>query len=287
VKNVGRGRAYEAQANLRNLSGEGLLLHEGRFDISNLKPGEVKRMKFTFDVGELSDPEAKIELIIGDQDLRESVSEKVRMPFAPPTPVTPASGVRQGKVGGAALYESPDPASLVFGRLPAGVAASVVGTLGEFVKLSLGDARFGFARAADLEEAAAAPAGAVAFVDSIAHTRPEVEVNDPALATRDTHAEVHGTTNDGERLLDAYVFVNSRKVFYQSNRNGKDPRRMSFATDVPLRPGINVVSVIARETPDTVGHRTFIIRRDAPDGSLLTTPKTDDDLSETGSEDLE
>jgi carboxyl-terminal processing protease len=62
---------------------------------------------------------------------------------------------------------------------------------------------------------------------------------------------------------------------------------MSFATDVPLRPGINVVSVIARETPDTVGHRTFIIRRDAPDGSLLTTPKTDDDLSETGSEDLE
>ena len=62
---------------------------------------------------------------------------------------------------------------------------------------------------------------------------------------------------------------------------------MPFAVDLPLRPGVNMVSVIARETPDTVGHRTFIIRRDGPDGALLTTPKTDDDLSESGSDDGE
>ncbi len=32
VKNVGKGRSFETQANLRNLSGEGVLLHDGRFD---------------------------------------------------------------------------------------------------------------------------------------------------------------------------------------------------------------------------------------------------------------
>ena len=32
------------------LSGDGLLLHEGRFDISNLQPGETRKVLFTFDV---------------------------------------------------------------------------------------------------------------------------------------------------------------------------------------------------------------------------------------------
>jgi carboxyl-terminal processing protease len=291
VKNTGRGRSFDSQANVRNLSGDGLLLHEGRFDISNMMPGDVKKVVFTFDVGELADPEAKIELSISDRDLRESVVEKVKMPFATPLAITPASGARQAKAStgpsGAALYESPVPTSRVFGQLPVGVSATLLGTSGDFEKLSLGAGRFAFARAADLEPGVSAPGGAVAFVDSLAHAPPVVEVNDPALATRDTHTSIRGTTLDGERLLDAYVFVNSRKVFYQSNRNGTDPKSMAFAVDLPLRPGVNMVSVIARETPDTIGHRTFIIRRDAPDGALMTTPKTEDDLSETGADDGE
>ena len=291
VKNTGRGRSYDSQANVRNLSGDGLLLHEGRFDISNMMPGDVKKVVFTFDVAELTDPEAKIELSISDRDLRESVAEKVKMPFATPLPLVAASGTRQAKAsvgaGGAALYESPTPTSRIFGQLPLGVSATLLATSGEFEKLSLGDGRFAFARTVDLDAGSAVSGGAVAFVDSLAHAPPAVEVNDPALATRDTHTSIRGTTSDGERLLDAYVFVNSKKVFYQSNRNGTDPKTMGFAVDLPLRPGVNMVSVIARETPDTIGHRTFIIRRDAPDGALMTTPKMEDDLSETAADDGE
>ncbi len=40
VKNVGKGRSYETQANIANLSGDGLLLRAGRFDISNMAPGD-------------------------------------------------------------------------------------------------------------------------------------------------------------------------------------------------------------------------------------------------------
>ena len=60
-----------------------------------------------------------------------------------------------------------------------------------------------------------------------------------------------------------------------------DPKKMSFTADLPLRPGVNIVSVVARENPDTTSHRTFIVRRDGPNGELLTTPKTEDELSET------
>jgi carboxyl-terminal processing protease len=283
VKNVGKGHSYETLANLRNLSGDGLLLHEGRFDLSNMQPGETRRVAFTFDVThQLADSEAKVDLSISDDDLNEGVAEKIRMAIAPPATLAAANTVVKAKAQGAALQTSPDPSALVFGRLPVGTAAQEVGTAGDWVKLSLGNNRFGFARASDVE-AGGTPAPVVAFEETMAHAPPDIELAPPALVTRDAHTRVSGTTGDTERLLDAYIFVGSRKIFYRSNRNGADPKHMTFDGDLPLRPGVNVVSVVARENPDTVSRKTFIIRRDGPNGELLTTPKTDDDeLSENG-----
>src|SRR6185436_17118456 len=65
VKNVGKGRSFDTQANISNLSGDGLLLHNGRFDISNMNPGDVKRVAFTFDVQpQLADAEATLTLSV-------------------------------------------------------------------------------------------------------------------------------------------------------------------------------------------------------------------------------
>lgn len=277
VKNVGKGKSYETQANLRNLSGDGLLLREGRFDISNMQPGEVRKVAFTFDVeSPLQDPEAKVELSIADRDLRENVVEKVRMPISMPTPLTQASGPMRAKAGGAMLHESADPGSRVFGRLGAGTAATALAGAGEMVKLSLGDGRFGFARASELE-AGGTPSATVPYEEVMRRFPPAVEVAPVVLATRADQITIKGTASDTDRLLDAYVFVGNRKIFYRSNRNGSDPKRMPFEANVPLRPGVNVITVVARENPDTVGRKTLIVRKDGPGGELLSTPKTEED----------
>ena len=280
VKNMGKGRSYDTQANVRNLSGDGLLLHEGRFDISNMLPGEVKKVAFTFDVGAaLTDPEAKLELSISDRDLRENVVEKVRMPIATPIAVGPNSGAMHAKSGGATLLESPESTGRIFGRLPPGAGAQLTGATTDYVKVNLGDGRFGFARTAELDPGAAT---AAAFEDVYAHAPPAIEIGATALATKDSHTVIKGTASDSDKLLDTYIFVGAKKVFYRSNRNGADGKRMAFEADLPLRPGVNVVTVMARENPDTLGRKTFIVRRDGPNGELLTTPKTEEDLSETG-----
>src|SRR6267142_3673190 len=94
VKNTGRGRSYETQANIRNLSGDGLLLRDGRFDISNMMPGDVRKVAFTFDVGQqLPDNEAKVELSVSDRDLREVASEKIKIPLEAPAQLAAATGV--------------------------------------------------------------------------------------------------------------------------------------------------------------------------------------------------
>jgi carboxyl-terminal processing protease len=285
VKNAGKGRSFEqTQANLRNLSGEGLVLHDGRFDLSNMMPGETRRVAFTFDIDpSLPDPEAKVQLTIRDDDLREEVDEKVRIPIVDPLPVAAASGVQRARAGGADLVNEPDAAGRVFARLPANAAAPSIGSSNGYVKLSLGDGRFAFAKASDLDSGGA-PSSPLSLDDAMAHAPPAIEIPQPQLAIRDTHTMVHGAAVDDTRLLDAYIFVGSRKVFYRSNRNGPDPKRMDFDADLPLRPGVNVVTFVARENPDTTTHRTFIIRRDGSAGELLQTPKTEDELSETSDE---
>jgi carboxyl-terminal processing protease len=282
VKNIGKGRSYETQTNLRNLSGDGVLLHEGRYDISNMAPGESRRVAFTFDVTPaLTDPEAKIELSIADRDLRESVQEKVRMAIAPAIQIAPGGGTMRAKAQGADLLSAPDASGRVFGKLAFGTAAQVLGTSGGFVKVSLGGPRFAFVRVADLESGGA-PAQTVAFDDAMAHAPPALELSQPELATKDVHTVLKGTAGDDTRILDAYVVVGARKVWYRSNRNGTDPLHLALDADLPLRPGVNYVTVVARENPDTTTRRTFVVRRDGPSGELLPTPKTDDDISESG-----
>ena len=286
VKNMGKGRSYETQANLRNLSGEGLLLHDGRFDLSNMMPGESRRVAFTFDVeAALQDPEAKVQLQIRDEDLREEADEKVRLPIQDALAVTAGGGVQRARASGADLRNEPDAGGRVFARLPAGTAATVLGTSNGYVKLAIGEGRFAFAPASSLEPASGPVTSPLALEDSMGHAPPAVEVPQPQLATRDTHTLVRGTATDDAQLLDAYIFVGSRKVFYRSNRNGSDTKHMAFDADLPLRPGVNIVTIVARENPDTTSHKTFIVRRDGPSGELLPTPKTEDDLSETGGED--
>jgi carboxyl-terminal processing protease len=147
------------------------------------------------------------------------------------------------------------------------------------VKVSLGDGRFGFAKGAELEQGAA-PTANVRFDDIMRRFPPVIELEPTALATREGATTIKGTTSDPERLLDAYVFVGTRKIFYRSNRNGQDLKHMPFDTQVPLRPGVNVITIFARENPDTVGRKSIIVRKDGPNGELLSTPKTEADFED-------
>ena len=282
VRNTGKGRSFDAQANLRNLAGDGLLLKDGRFiDVSNMNPGDERRFAFTFDVSAtLTEPEVKVELSIVDQELRDSIAEKVHIPIAPPASITPMSTSMKAGAPGALLFSSPDLTARAFGKLLSGTAVTAQGDAGDFLKVSLGGTRFAFVKKTDVA-AGGTPGQTVTFEDILLKAPPAIEIAAPDLATKETHMMIKGVASDGDRLLDTFIFVGSKKVFYRSNRTGTDPKKMTFEADLPLRPGVNVVSVVARENPDTTSRRVFIIRKDGANGELLVSPKTEDELSET------
>ncbi|MBK9260911.1 MAG: PDZ domain-containing protein [Polyangiaceae bacterium] len=280
VKNVGKGRSFDTQANISNLSGEGLLLRAGRFDISNMNPGDVRNVVFTFDVQpQLQDSEASLSLSVGDRDLREYATEKVKIPVASTVAIAKATGTLKAGPEGATLQASPDASSMVFGRLRAGESVAIQGKTNDFYKVDLGNSRFAFVPAAQMSPGGT-PAASPGFDDVYTKAPPTLEISAAALATRDDKVKISGMASDGERLLDLYVFVGSRKLYYKSNRDGADPKKTTFDFDAPLRPGVNVVTVVARENQDTITRRTVIIRKDAADGAILKTPKTDDPVAE-------
>src|SRR5262249_20818377 len=150
--------------------------------------------------------------------------------------VTKDSRTAKAGSSGAMLLSDPQAGTRAFGKLASGTGVQIVGKAGSFDKIDLGAGRFAFVADADLQSGGSA-SGAVAFEDIYAHAPPLVDVKAAAMATKTDRVKITGSATDGERLLDTYIFVGSRKLFYKSNRDGSDPKKATIEFDAPLRPG--------------------------------------------------
>ncbi len=284
LKNVGKGRSFETQANLRNLTGDGLLLHAGRFDVSNMKPGDSRTVAFTFDVlDELQENFVNFELSVTDRELRVGASEKVKLPLSKSAlqlvkaqgkvALTAAAGVRGQPLGAAPIVA----------ELDKGAVVERLASFGPYTKVGLGDDRFGFVETKVLRDGAPGPAK-LTLKPLLTHSPPLLEVTPAKLATRDARVHIEGRANDTDRVLDTFIFVGARKVFYQSNRKAEDQTKLKFSFDTELQPGINVITVVARENEDTTTRYTMIVRRDGPNGEALKTQRGEGAGDELGAE---
>lgn len=272
IKNIGQGASHETQALIRNLTGDGLLLKNGRFDVSNMAPGDSRRVEFTADVlPTLTENELKVELSIVDRDLRVSASEKVSVPvneggFF----IKPESGMLRAKAR-VPLRGQPLASAGVVGALLPGAQVAKLGSFGEFIKVSLGAGRFGFVEGAAMASATGAESSQ--FEPTLTHSPPLLVVKPASLSTRSDKVKILGVAKDGDQVLDTYMFAGSQKVFYQSNRKSTDRKSMTFEHEVSLHPGTNVIVVVSRENEDVATAHTLVVRRDGPNGEILPTPQ--------------
>jgi carboxyl-terminal processing protease len=276
VKNVGLGVSHETRANLRNLSGDGVLLNKGRFDLSNMKPGETRRLELTFDVlASLNTSDVKLELSMLDRDLHVYATEKIVLPVLPPLAIKAGgSGGVKANATGTLLFPSANPNARAFGKLSDGATLKVLGKADGFYKVALAsNQRFAFVKSDQVTETGApSGSGDPTYEDLLVRSPPIIDLK-AALSTTSDKIRVTGKATDSDGILDGYMFVNATKFFYQSNRNATDKKTLPVDLEVPLRPGVNVIRFFARENPDTSSGSVLYIRRDGPKGELLATPK--------------
>jgi carboxyl-terminal processing protease len=222
----------------------------------------------------LTESNITFELSVVDRDLRVVSTEKVTLPLAQgPLAIVKAQG-KVSVTAPAAVRGQPLATAPVVGELDRGSLLERLGTFGAYTKVNLGDDRFGFVETRAIHDAAGGTAK-VAFKPRLSHYPPLLEVTPAKLATRDSKVHIEGQAMDGDRVLDSFIFVGPRKVFYQSNRKATDPTKLKFSLDTELQPGVNVITVVARESDDSATRYTMVVRRDGPNGEPLPTPKAE------------
>src|SRR5207248_466951 len=142
-----------------------------------------------------------------------------------------------------------DVADLVVGYAAKSASFKVTGKTADFYRVEIDPGRPAFV-AMTAAKSGGAPGGAVAFEPNWMVSPPLLSVTTPALETSEGKVHLHGSARDDHKVGDVYIVVQNRvakvefkKVFYRSNRNSSDPKKMDFDIDVPLWPGENYVHV--------------------------------------------
>jgi carboxyl-terminal processing protease len=269
VKNMGPGKALATTASLRNASGDGVVMNKVRYDLGAMAAGESRQVEFTFDLRKEYDAkDLFIELTVYDADLHESLVEKLKFPVraaaAGPEAASGAVKVKAKEVN--VMAGAADDAELI-GSAKKGAVFRVRGKDKDWVKVEVEPGRPGFIRAKDVQEARG-EGSANAFTPLWAVTPPVVTVAQPNLETKGDRWSLKGVAKDDNHVEDMFVIVSNRdakidarKVFYKSNRSGKDPKKLDFDASIPVWPGGNQVTVIVRENDEVKSIQTLWVYR--------------------------
>jgi carboxyl-terminal processing protease len=266
VKNAGDGVSAETTAVLRNASGDGLVLDTSRFELGKMSPGDTKTVEFDFEVTKALEGDAVVELLIWDNVLGVTATEKLKIPVEKTLTLNASSGNIEVKKK-AEVYDRPGENSGLLGWVKKDARLKVLGTVGTWTKVELEPGRPGFVMTTKVAKTSKGASGSLDPYWQV--TPPTIALQSPIYSTAATSYKLEGTVDDETHVEDVYVFVSNpaakidgRKVFYKSNRGGKKVDQLGFAADIPLWAGSNQITVIARERNDVRAITTLYVYRE-------------------------
>jgi carboxyl-terminal processing protease len=270
VKNVGTGASGDkTYLSIKNLADDKIFIKKGRAVLGSIPAGETRSAVLELEVKKGLKLDAfPLRVTVVDEKLEEFISEKVEIPVAPPAPVRqPATGAVKVTAlftpvrSGAAADSAP------LAEAARGAVLPVTARIGDLYKVEWDKGRFGFVAAADVQPAKGKREGAITRVWQ--REPPRIAISpDPAKGATVVDGEklhLTGTASipagsPSTRLRDVFVFVNDQKVFFKVVPEGKTGD-IQFVADVPLKPGNNTVTVVAREDEEFQSRRSLIVHR--------------------------
>jgi len=269
VKNTGAGPTQEATVLLRNATGDGVTLEKSRVEVKDpILPGQTRDFEFPLSTdATLKADEVVLELMAYDSNLDVQASDKLHFKVQPGVAATAQHGDVTVKSAVALHAGAADDSSIV-GTAPRGASYPALASFGPWMKVKLPGSRVGFLPTTAVTSGGS---GAGNFAPYWNSTPPLISLAANNLETNGESYKLTGSISDDQHVEDVYVFVanagakiDNRKVFYRSNRGSKDGKAMDFATDLPLWPGSNMVTVIARANSEVRSMKTLYIYRDPP-----------------------
>ena len=204
-----------------------------------------------------------------DSALDVQATDKLHFKLSPTVPAVPRSGAVTVRTATAVHAGASEDTSIV-GTTLKGASFPAIASYGAWIKVKLDAAgtKVGFLPSS---AAQVGGSGQPRYTQLWNSTPPMIALAAQGLQTSGDTYHLSGNVSDEQHVEDMYVFVSnqnakieSRKVFYRSNRGGKDGKQLEFAADLPLWPGSNMVTVVARASTEVRSVKTMFVYRESP-----------------------
>lgn len=285
VTNVGAGPAESVLATLKNESGPDVFLHMGRQELGTIPPGESKRARFELEVK----PTMKARLVELSLELVDTSTGLGTGPRPIELPIFPNElPPRTAKVGVAVfpnlqttLMSGASRDTRPIGDVQPAAVLDLVGEAGDWLAVLFVDPQ------SKTDRIGWVPRDRVRLADSGGNTKDAVTPRDqhrPVIVTLDPIPSfisgpdlplkgVARFAGDGSERRLIYIFRERDKVFFRSGE-GEDPGptgtpvrpgtgtpEIGFSTVIPLTPGRNELTIVAREGEQSATRVTVSVYR--------------------------
>lgn len=251
LKNIGDGKATEPTVILRNNSGSKVFLKTGRVQLAELAPNKEGSARFSFRVKEPSEL-VDFELQIFDGQMHDIWRDKLSLDISKKEKVVAKKTSLSVSSKVASLYAKADASSSLVASLKEGLRCESLGELKDFYLVRADENLVGFVKKSDMKTHVKQPQQspqkkAELYTINYQRIPPKVDLkfSDGSGWTKNANGNVVAKLSeikDGSELL---IYVNLKKVLYKSIATSTGETTVQH--QVSLKPGVNIISVIARE----------------------------------------
>ncbi|MBN2494642.1 MAG: PDZ domain-containing protein [Deltaproteobacteria bacterium] len=284
VINRGEGKALETKALLQNEAGKDLFIEAGRGRLlfGEIEPAGSKTMRFEFRVRTDTQRDSlPVELTIWDSALGVTQVAMLELSVmrgrAAPHPLKLGLSVRRSRseVRGGADVGAP---IVAFARKGAVLLADRQS--GDWFRLKGSDGPAGWIHTESVKKVSTKRAQLAGEENLFAfqqRTPPKIELEAlPAYLERGESVSVKGRVVDEDvDIRDVAVWIGAQKVFLVSGQAAPNPRDLPFELSVKLKPGANIVTIMAREGVKYSSSEAVVITR--PGGLEEKTEEADEE----------
>jgi len=258
LKNIGEGKAFEPTVLLRNESGTAIFLKNGRFQTGELAPNQETSTKFSFRIKEPVD-QVKFELQIFDGKMHDLWRDKVVLNISENKKTTNVKKTLVLNNDSADILAAPRAEGDKIAVVKKGITLLGTKEVGDYFKVLIDKNLSGYINKALVKEAkekTKTPKKNDFYSINYNRIPPKVSLKfgDGSGFSKTGSGLVEINIADKESVLDLLLYVNGKKVLY---REMKPDSKKKIEHQVNLKPGVNAISLFARED-STYGQRENI-----------------------------
>lgn len=267
VKNIGEGTAEKNVVTLKDLSNKEVFIKNGRAEIGTLSPGETKEVKLSFVVKEIMPLDKfSVDVVISEMIFGTFVTNKLTFPVvASKSKMTPSSGLVKVRRNHTPLYGGTSFDSPVLSMMKDGTCLAYDAKNPEWFRITLPGDRYGWVSAKGVVESNGARTEPSALEPFLQRVPPVITMSKSLsnVLFGNDQLPLSVTIEDDIYVKHAYVLINNDKVFFKSNKfpAQKEQSRLEINTNLLLKEGPNIVTIVARDDHDLVTVKSFVATR--------------------------